>query len=248
MNPTFVKLLADGWRVFRREADLILRLAGAFLFLPALAVQLLCDPLPPLPAERGDEAAMEQWINAVSAWGNGNAFFYVLADLIGMVGLAAIALLLLSRDGLSVAESLRAAGRRLWRFVLLNLLVAIPVGLGLWLFVFPGLYFQARLIAALPAMAAEPQQSAARAIGRSWRLTARPAWAILGAVVALFLAQWMVVSPLFPLDSWLRQPAHENPFLIALVAIMLTAASTIYNLALLMVGIVVYRRGVSSGT
>lgn len=247
MTPTFMNLLANAWRVFRRDADLILRIAGPLIFLPALAVQLLCDPLPALPTERGDEAAMEQWINAVSAWGNSNAFFYVLADLIGMIGLATIALLLLSPDRLTVIGSLGAAVRRLWRFVLLSLLIAIPVGLGLWLFVFPGLYFQARLIAALPALAAAPELSAARAIGRSWRLTAKPAWAILGAVVSLFLAQWIIVRPLFPLDTWLRQPEHENPFLIAMVAILLTAATTIYNIAILMVGTVVYRRGVNSG-
>ena len=83
--------------------------------------------LPALPTERGDEAAMEQWINAVSAWGNSNAFFYVLADLIGMIGLATIALLLLSPDRLTVIGSLGAAVRRLWRFVLLNLLTRFDI-------------------------------------------------------------------------------------------------------------------------
>jgi hypothetical protein len=248
MTIHFARLLADAWAAFRREANLILSIAGPFVFLPALAVQLLCDPMPPLPAEPGNEAAMEQWLNAVSIWGNGNAFWYVLADLVGMVGLAAIALLLLAPGKLTVGESLWIALRRLGRFVLLNLLVAIPVGLGLWVLVLPGLYLQARFIAALPVIAAEPRQSAARAIGRSWRMTAGASWAVLGAVVALFLAQWVAVSPLFPLDSWLRQPAHDNPFLIALVTMLLTAAGTIYNVALVLLGIVVYRRFASIGT
>lgn len=248
MSPNFVRLLADAWGIFRREADLILRLAGPFVFLPALAVQLLADPMPPLPAEPGNEAAMEAWLNAVSVWGQGNALWYVLADLVGMVGLAAIALLLLSAGRLTVGESLHIALRRLGRFVLLNLLVAIPVGLGLWMFVLPGLYLQARLIAAMPVVAAEPQQSASRAVARSWRLTMPASWGILGAVVALFLAQWLFVSPLFSADSWLRQPDHDNPFLIALVTMLLTAAGAIYNVALLLIGIVIYRRFANSGT
>jgi len=248
MTPHFARLLADAWQVFRREADLILRVAGPFVFLPALAVQLLCDPMPPLPAQPGNEAAMEQWMTAVTLWGQGNALWYVLADLIGMVGLAAIALLLLAPGKPTVGESLQVALRRLGRFVLLNLLVAIPVGLGLWVFVLPGLYLQARFVAALPVLAAEPRHSATRAIGRSWRMTTGASWAVLGAVVALFLAQWIAVSPLFPLDSWLRQPGHDNPFLIALVTMLLTAAGTIYNVALVLLGIVVYRRFASSGT
>lgn len=248
MTPTFARLLADAWGVFRREADLILRLAGPFVFLPALAVQLLCDPLPAIPAQPGDERAVAAWFTLVSAWGEDNALWYVLADVVGMIGLAAIALLLLAPEKPTVGAALTGAARRLGRFVLVTLLVAIPVGLGLWLFVLPGLYFQARLIAALPVLAAEPQRSATRAIARSWRVTTRATWAILGAIVALFLLQWLAVSPLFPLDAWLREPGHDNPFVIALVAVLLASAATAYNLAILLLGVVAYRRFASSGT
>lgn len=248
MTITFTRLLADGWIAFRREADLVLALAGALVFLPAFAVQLLCDPMPPLPAQPGDEAVMAQWMAAVTAWGQANAFWYLLADVIGMVGLAAIAVLLVAPGRLTVGDSLGDVLRRLGRFVLLNLLVAIPVGLGLWLFVLPGLYIQARLIAAVPVVAAERDQSAARALGRSWRLTSQVSWPLLGAVIALFLAQWLVVSPLFSLDSWLRLQGHDNPFLIALVAALLAGAGTFYNVGLLLVGVATYRRFASKGT
>lgn len=247
MNPTFVRLLADAWRLFRREADLIVRLAGALLFLPALAVQLLCDPFPALPANPRDPAAVEAWVTRVSAWGNGNGLAYIAADLAGMLGLAAIALLLLAPERPTVGEALATALRRLGRFVLANLLVAIPIGLGI-LLVLPGLYFQARFAAVLPVLAAEPGQSAVRAIGRSWRLTMRASWAILGAVVALFLVQWVLVSPLVPLNAWLQQPGHDNPFLIALVAALLAALAAAYNVAVLLLGVVAYGRFASRGT
>lgn len=156
MSPSFARLLADAWGIFRREADLILRVAGPLIFLPAFAVQLLCDPLPALPATPRDEGAMEIWLTAVTAWGQANAFWYLLADLVALVGLVTIALLLLAPERPSVGEALQIALRRLGRFLLANLLVAIPVGLGLWTIVLPGLYVQARLIATLPALAAEP--------------------------------------------------------------------------------------------
>ena len=88
----------------------------------------------------------------------------------------------------------------------------------------------------------------AGALVHSWRLTAAHSWALLGAVVALFLAQWVAVSPLFSFDTWLRQPGHDNPFLIAVVAMLLTAVSVAYNVALLLLGTVVYRRAASIGT
>ncbi|MCD2315498.1 hypothetical protein LQ954_04970 [Sphingomonas sp. IC-11] len=248
MTINFARLLADGWAVFRREAELVLALAGALVFLPALVVQLLCDPMPPLPAQPGDEAVMAQWMEAVSAWGQGNALWYLLADVVGMVGLAAIAMLLVAPGQLTVGASLSVALRWIGRFILVNLLVAIPVGLGLWLFVLPGLYLQARLVASVPVVAAEPGQSAARALRKSWHLTRGVGWPVLGAVVALFLAQWLAVSPLFSMDSWLRQPGHDNPFLISLVTILLTAAGTFYNVGLLLLGIVVYRRFARRGT
>lgn len=248
MTITFARLLADGWTAFRREAELVLALAGAFVFLPALTVQLLCDPMPPLPAQPSDEAAMAQWVEAISIWGQGNALWYLLADVAGMVGLAAIAMLLVAPGRLTVGESLLATLRRLGRFVLVNLLVALPVGMGLWLFVLPGLYLQARLIAAVPVVAADPRQSAARALGHSWRMTSSVGWAALGAVMALFLAQWLAISPLFSFDAWLRQPGHDNPFLIALVTALLAAVGTIYNVALLLVGVAIYRRFANIGT
>lgn len=248
MTITFARLLADGWAVFRREADLVLALAGALVFLPAFAVQLLCDPMPPLPAQPGDEAVMSQWMEAVTVWGQANAFWYLAADVVGMVGLAAIAVLLVAPGRLTVGGSLSLALRRLGRFLLLNLLIAIPVGMGLWLFVLPGLYLQARLIAAVPVVAAEADQSAARALGRSWRLTTSVSWPLLGAVIALFLAQWLAVSPLFSFDSWLREPGHDNPFLIGLVAALLAAAGTFYNVGLLLVGVATYRRSANKGT
>ena len=246
MNPNFVRLLADAWGIFRREADLIVRLAGPLVFLPALAVQLLCDPFPAMPASLQDSAAVEVWADQVSAWGNANALAYVLADLAGMIGLAAIALVLIAPERPSVGEALAIALRRMGRFVLANLLVAIPIGLGI-LLILPGLYFQARFAAVVPVLAAEPGQSAARAIGRSWQLTARTSWAILGAVVALFLVQWFLVSPLVPFSGWLGQPGHDNPFLIALVAALLAALAAAYNVAVLLLGVVAYGRAARRG-
>lgn len=242
MMLTLGRVLSDAWTVLRREGDLVLRVAGPFVFLPAFAVQLLAAPPPALPQGPRDQAAMQTWLEQLSAWGQSNAGWYLLADAIGIYGLAALAILLIHPARPDVKTALTTAGRRFGRFLLADLLISIPVGLGLWLFVLPGLYIQARLIATIPALVAEAPISATRAVGRSWRLMRRDWWGVLAAIITLFLAQYLVLAPLIGADDVLRTAGRENPFVLALVDAGMAAAATAYHLGLLAIGIGVYRR------
>lgn len=242
MTLHFGRLLADAWALMRREGDLILRVAGPLIFLPAFAVQLLCDPLPAIPAAPRDEAAIARWIDAVTLWGQSNAGWYLLADAIGILGVATIVVLLTAPGRPNVGEALGIAGRHYGRFLLAAVLTAIPVGAGMWLFLLPGLYIQARLIAVQPVLAAEQPIGARASLLRSFRITRGAGWAILGAIVTLFLLQWMVLAPLAPADAWLRSPGHENPFVLALVDAALAAAGTAYHVGLALLGVVLWRR------
>ncbi|MBW6528825.1 hypothetical protein KZ813_18455 [Sphingomonas sp. RHCKR7] len=248
MSLTFAGLLSVAWRLFRRDRALVLRLAAVFVFLPAFAALLLCDPLPPLPPAPRDELMMRAWLAAVASWGQSNALFYLLADLLAAYGVAAVALLLLDPDRLTVGQALGQALARLWSFVLVSVAVAVPVGLGMWLLVLPGLYVQARLIAAVPALARHPALRAGPALRLSWRLTKGQDWAITGALVTLFLAQWVAVSPLLQADEALRAPGSGDPVLLALVDALLAAVPVAYAVAVLLVGVVVYRVGASRGS
>ncbi|TCP34823.1 hypothetical protein [Sphingomonas sp. BK235] len=248
MTITFAGLLSVAWRLFRRDRALVVSLAAPFVFLPAFAALLLCDPLPPLPPAPRDEIMMRAWLAAVGQWGQANALFYVVADLIAVYGIAAIALLLLDPDRLTVGQALGQALARLWSFALVTLAVAVPVGLGMWLLVLPGLYVQARLIAALPALARHPALRAAPALRLSWRMTRGRDWAITGALVTLFLAQWVAVSPLLLADEALRAPGRGDPVLLALVDALLALVPAIYSVATVLVGVVVYRVGASRGS
>ncbi|MEH3046423.1 hypothetical protein [Sphingomonas adhaesiva] len=244
---TFATLLAAAWRMFRRSADTVTALGGALVFLPSFAALLLCDPIPALPATR-DEATMTAWIDAVSAWGQSYGLWFLAADLIGIYGAAAIALLLLAPDRPTTQGALRLAAVRLWPFLLASLIVALPVGLGLWLFVLPGLYIQARLVASVPVLARRHDIGAWQAIRVSAAMTRGHGWAITGALVTLFLLQWIVVVPLMSADEWLRAPAHGNPLLLALVDAGVAGVGAAYAIATLLVGAVFYRLRVSSGT
>lgn len=247
MTITFATLLAAAWRQFRRERALLWPLAAAFVFLPALAAMLMTDPVPPLPDAPRDPAAMNAWFEAVTIWAGPNLWWYLAADLAGVYGAAAIALLLLDARRLSVGEALSAAAWRLWPFVVVGVLTSVPVGLGLWLFVLPGLYVQARLIAAVPALAHGSDVGPFEAMRISLRVTRGLGLAITGALVTLFLLQWVVAVPLLSADEWLRAAGQDNPVVLSLVDALMAAAGAIYKTGALLVGVACYRLRASRG-
>lgn len=248
MTISFSRVLAATWRLFARERLLVIALAAPFVFLPGYALLLLTDPIPAMPDAPRDENAVAAWLAQVTQWAGANGGWYLLADAVELFGLAAIALLLLSGGRATVGEALRGAARRFPVFLGANILAAIPVSLGLWLFVLPGLWVQARLIATLPALAAEPRGGVTGALQCSARLTRGRGLALTGATVALFLLQWFAATPLLTADGWLRIGGHENPVLLALVDAALALLSAGWRTALLLMGVVVYRAFASKGT
>lgn len=247
MTIGFAGLLSIVWRLFRRDAALVLPVVGTFVFLPAFAALLLCDPVPPLPPGPRDEAVMQAWMQAVALWGQGNGVWYLLAELIGTYGIAAIALFLLEPDRLTIGQSLGQAIVRLVAFAIATMAAAVPVALGLWMLVLPGLYVQARLIVAVPAMARHPALRPLPALRLSWKMTKGLDRALTGALVALFLTQWLAVSPLLLADDALREGAG-NPLALALVDALIAGVGAAYALATLLLGVVAYRVRASKGS
>jgi hypothetical protein len=241
MTITLGRLLGDAFAIARREVDVVLRVAGVLLFLPAFALQLLVPGPPGLPAVR-DEAAIEAWLQTVGVWAQDNALWYLLVDAIGLLGIATILLLLVDPARPDVRGAMARGIRLLPRWALASVLASIPVGLGLWLFVLPGLYMQARLIAAGPVLFAEQPVSASGALAQSWRITAKGSFALFMTTLTLLLASWVVTSPLYTLDAWLRAPEHANPFVTALVAALIAAAQAGYEVALALVAVVAWKR------
>jgi len=247
MTIGFAGLLSVVWRLFRRDAALLLPVIGAFVFLPSFAALLLCDPVPPLPSGPRDEVVMQAWLNNVALWGQGNGVWFLLAELVGTFGLAAIALFLLEPDRLTIGQALGQAMVRLVAFTIATAAMAVPVAMGLWMLVLPGLYVQARLIVAVPAMARHPALKPLASLRLSWKMTKGLDRALTGALVALFLAQWLAVSPLLLADESLRSGA-TNPLTLALVDALIAAMGASYATATLLLGVVAYRIRASKGT
>lgn len=236
---TVGELLADVRAALAHERALIAAVGAPFLFVPPFALRLLTPPPPVMPAER-TEAALAAWLDAFGAWGQANGGWYLLAEAAGVFGAAALTLLLADPARPTVGAALVRAARLWPRFLLASVLAAVPIGLGLWL-ILPGLFFQARFVAADAAIARE-RRSAAGSLGRSWSMTGRAAAAVFGGVALLFALEWLALESLAPLDHWLRSPGHLNPFVLAVVDAAMAAVGAAYQAGLVLLGLAAYRR------
>jgi hypothetical protein len=174
-------MMRDALALWRRERELLLPLAGVFLFLPMLAIVLLLagSGLMDTPPERVREA--------VQAFYAANVFAILAANLGVQFGTCAVLNLFLRGDGRTLGQVLGAAALRFLPFVVLDLMPGLLLSLGLSLLVVPGLFGFARTWLAAPAYVAQPQAGLLAAVRDGWRRSAGFSWVTLLAASALVL-------------------------------------------------------------
>jgi hypothetical protein len=96
-------------------------------------------------------------------------------------------------------------------------------------------------------MARHPALKPLASLRLSWKMTKGLDRALTGALVALFLAHWLTVSPLLLADESLRGSAG-NPLALALVDALIAGVGAAYATATLLLGVVAYRIRASKGT
>ena len=243
MKLTFAAVVADAWTLFRRDADLLLRIAGVFLFLPAYALTLLVPPMPMPDDAIADAAARAQaWSDALSGWVGGYGAGFVAAYAAVYFGWAVIVALYADRDTPDIRTALGRALRLFPRFFLAMLLVSLPAGLGLWILVVPGLYVVGRTLPIAPLLFAERPIGAWRAIGRSLALTRGNGIALMGIAAFAYLGGLLGGQPFLLLEHWMRSQEGGNPVAIALVDAVAAGVAMLTQLALVLSAVVAYRR------
>ncbi|WP_267350294.1 hypothetical protein [Sphingomonas sp. GM_Shp_2] len=242
-----VAVLRDAWALFRRDRDLLLRIAGVFHFLPAFALALLV-PEPPMP-ESGAEAGparTDAWMQALSDWGAAHGGWYLLAYAIGFLGTAAILLLYLAPQQ-TVGQALTRAARLWPRFLLAMVLVSLPTGAGMLLWIVPGLYVAGRLLVTGPALVAEGRMSAAGALRRSFRMSRGAGLALMGLASVTYLGGFLAGQPFLWLGDWLSGEGGGNPIGVAVVEACAAAVVAATAVAQALIAVVAYRRLASRG-
>jgi hypothetical protein len=242
MRITFAGILADAWSLFRRDSDLLLRVAGPFLFLPAFALTLFVPPMPmPDRAIADRDLQAQQWADAVTAWVGGYGIGFAAAYLVVYFGTATIMALYCDPARPDLRGAVRRAAAVFPRFMLAMIMISIPAGLGMWLVV-PGLYVLARTMLAAPVLLADRAAGAWPAVRRSLTLTRGSGLTLLGLASLIYLVGLLGGQPFMMLDTWMRSTGAPNPVALAVVDAAAAAVAMITQLALALIAVAVFRK------
>ncbi|MBX3594106.1 hypothetical protein [Sphingomonas sp.] len=235
---------ADAAALWRADRDLIVRIAGVFLFLPILALAMLATGIA-LP----EQAAPEQVREAVGAFYQANLVWVLLISVMLDYGAFALLRLFLQR-GESVRELLLGSLVRLLPFVLIGLAVGALMQLGFTLLIIPGIYVFGRTWLMGPAYAASPESGLLGAVERGFRLSARNGWRIALAGSGLAIVAGAAVFALLIVTQLLTAAAGDAPWAQALFLVPVAAAGAAGFTAFTVLRVAVYRAlaGSSNGT
>ena len=164
MTLRLADLFADAKLLWQRERSLVLPVAGMFFLVPLLGVVLLMAPHVSQLQDLADQAALRAFYDR-----------FVQANLVPLAlayfgfdyGLFALLTLYLQGGGRTLGQVLALALRRLFPFLILELVVSLAVQL-LSLFLVPGIFPFARTWLAAPAYAARPEAGLIQAFRQGW--------------------------------------------------------------------------------
>ncbi|QDX26334.1 hypothetical protein FPZ54_10070 [Sphingomonas suaedae] len=228
--------LADAATLWRTDRDLLLRIAGLFLFVPVLGFLFLASGIQ-LP-EGGDR---EQVRGALNGFFAANLAWMALIIVLSEFGSLAILNLYLRR-GETVGALLSATLLRLVPYFLIGVMVNALVQLGAYFFVVPAIYVFGRTCLMTIAYAAEPEQGAWSAIARGFALSEKNGWKIglfmaglMLFIGAALLSIALAIGLLAPITG---SSQLAGALLLAPLALAITAAWVFFAL----VRIALYRR------
>ena len=175
--------LADARALWHRDRALLIRLAGPFLFLPALAAFLL---LPPFAVPDAADAVARQ--QAMVDWYLANAPALIAQKAVELFGSLAVLVFYLDRSHRTVGEVLKRAALLFPALLLAAVMVWAILAAGLFAFIIPFCYAVGRLALVGPALVGEGRTAPGQAIARSFALTERRGWALFGVMAAVAIA------------------------------------------------------------
>lgn len=233
-------VLRDAWGLFRRDRDWLLRVAGPFLFLPAFALALLVPSAPVALLNGGGSSEAEALARAarLAAWMRAHGGWHLLANALALFGAAALQSAYLDGRAPDIRAALARAGTLLPRYLVAMLLVAIPTGAGLYLWVLPGLYVMGRTLLVGPVLVGERPVSALGAVVRAFALTRGAGLPMMALASAGVLGGLVLAQPFAALD----QAAGRSVAAAVVAAAGLAAASTLAAIAQVLIAVSVYRR------
>lgn len=242
MKIEIVRASSDAWRLWCRDWQTLLPIAGLFLFLPGLAMLLLIAAPPSAPANGASEAEVAAFLAAFSTWLVENAGPFALSSLVSLMGSATLAVFYLDPAAATVEDALTRALALMPRFVLAGLLVIIPTLIGASIFILPGLYVIGRTSITGPVLAAQRPMSAVQALMTSVRLTRGNGLVLAGLAALLLLAGQFLPWPFLVAIEGLARAGAANPFAVALLSVPAAALAAAVSVATILLRVTIYRQ------
>ena len=252
MRATFPGILADAWRLFRSDWNLLTAIAGLFVFLPSLASDMLIPHLPDVPEDAAAGGpALAAYQQNFAEWAGHYGLWMVLANLIVLFGQFAVIAVYVGGDRLAVSAALGKAARRFPHLLLAGLVIGLPFGViaslamllsplivALFVLMF---WLLARTFALAPVLLAEAPIGAVGAIRRSLELTRGNTFALAATVMTVILGISLLNRPFDLVDSWMVTNA-PNPIARALVDGAAAAIVALGSIAMGLAQVAAYRR------
>lgn len=236
----------DWWNdvvaILRANASILLGVAGAFVFLPALIASFVAIPAVP-PAEG---ATLDDVLAAYSNFFQDNWLPQTLLWLVTTLGQLLLFVVLLDERRPSVGAAFRIGLPLLIPFILVNLLAGLITVLGFFLLIIGAAYLFGRVLLAAPALVAERRGNPLTAIGRSWALTRGQGWRVFFFVLLILIVAFVIQAALlgtlgllFAYLSDASNPYSVGKLLIAALEALLTSATFVITLTIY---VALYRR------
>jgi hypothetical protein len=236
---------SSGWDEVRQllggEMQLLVAIAGVFFLLPGLVLSFMLPPIEDITSLAAIVAVLQPYLPLI---------FFI--SLIQMVGQLAMWSLVTTSERPTVGEAIKTALLFLPFYFLINLSSNIIVGLGLLLFIIPGIYLAIRLAPIGVIAITEAIRNPIVAVQRSFEVTkgnALPIFAfilIIGIVFFLIsFASAMVFGTVLTLSGLDMGPGGAGASLLAFVSGIISAAgTTIFTL----MAVAIYRQLTGSTT
>ena len=247
MKLDVIRILNDAWALFRGDADLLIRIASVFMFIPQLALLLVVPPMPSIALTADmTEAEQRALAQVLADWIAANGGWHLAATVLVQFGTLVLLALYLRRDHPDVRAAMAGAVGRFPRFLLAMIIVGLPLGVGLFatLLLIPALYLVGRLMLTAPILAeasAGTPVGVRAAIARSWQLTKGNGLAVTGLASISVLGGVLLSAPFIMIDRALRATA-PNPVAITMVDVGAAAAVATSLLAAILIQVATYRR------
>ena len=186
MSLTFAGVFSDAGALWRRDRDILMRVAGVYFLLPAFATQLFL--VPPDRTGLGEEEVAAQTF----AWYGATLHWHLANLLAGMFGSAVLLVLLLDPARPTLAQAMARALRLLPGLLLASAGVLVLVVLGSMAFLIPGLYLVGRTWLTGAVLVCEPGRGPIGAITGSIQRTRKRGWLLLAVAMTIFSATYLM--------------------------------------------------------